>query len=223
MVFLHEKLNMVKHFSFLIFCLFCTWLPALTQSVQLPAPDTTGGAPLMKVLDERQSQRDFIDSAMSSQQISDLLWAAYGINRPESGKRTAPSAMNKQEFDIYLADKNGIYVWTADSNNLQLVVAGDYRGKMGKQGFVAKASLVLVFVADYDRMGKMSDEEKDFYSAADCGYISQNVYLYAASAGLSTVVLGYIDREKMKELLKLGENQHVIFSQPVGYGAQPAQ
>ncbi|OFY09672.1 MAG: hypothetical protein A2W93_07415 [Bacteroidetes bacterium GWF2_43_63] len=191
---------------------------AQSQSViQLPAPVKTGGKPLMEVLNERISGREFLDSAMSEQQISNLLWAAYGINRSESGKRTAPSARNMQEFDIYLAQKKAIYSWKSDSNQLVLLKAGDFRGRIGRQAFVASASLVLIFVADYDRMGKMEDATKDFYSAADCGYISQNVYLFAASENLSTVVLGSVERESVALLLGLKESQKIVFAQPVGF------
>ena len=97
------------------------------------------------------------------------------------------------------------------------MLTGDYRAAMGKQNFVKEAAGVMVFVADYSKMGKMSDEDKDFYSAADCGYISQNVYLFAASQGLSTVVLGWIDREEMHKLLQLEMHQKIIFSQAIGY------
>jgi len=171
----------------------------------------------MTTLGERQTTREYRDSSMSTQQISNLLWAAYGINRVEDGKRTVPSARNKQEFDIYLVDKNGIFIYLADSNSLVRVDSGDYRQHMGKQEFAGEASLVLVYVADYSRMGNISSDDKDFYSAADCGFISQNVYLFAASEGLGTVVLGYIDRGTMSTILKLNENQKIIFSQPVGF------
>lgn len=190
----------------------------MSQSViQLPKPVTTGGKPLMDALNERISGREFLDSAMSEQQISNLLWAAYGINRSESGKRTAPSARNMQEFDIYLSLKKGIYCWKSDSNQLELIKEGDFRGRIGRQAFVASASLVLIFVADYDRMGEMEDVKKDFYSAADCGYISQNVYLFAASENLSTVVLGSVERDSVGLLLGLKESQKMVFAQPVGF------
>lgn len=202
---------------FLLLTLTCSFV-VKAQNVFLPKPDTLGGMTLMKALNERASSRDFIDSSLTPKQTSSLLWAAFGINRKESGKRTAPTAMNCQEFDIYLADKNGIYVYQPDSNMLKLVVSGDFRLEMGKQAFVKKASLVLIFVADYSKMKNMSQEDKDFYSAADCGFISQNVYLFSASESLSTVVLGWIDREKMSQRLKLNETQKIIFSQPVGFG-----
>ncbi|MPL98039.1 hypothetical protein SDC9_44237 [bioreactor metagenome] len=191
----------------------------MSQNIVLPDPVTTGGKPLMDALNERRSGREFADSAMSDQLISNLLWAAYGINRPETGKRTAPSARNMQEFDIYVVMKSGAYLWKSDSNNLELIQSGDLRRDMGKQDFAGEASLVLVFVADYSTMGDMELSKKDMYSAVDCGYISQNVYLFAASENLNTVVLGSIDREHIVSVLGLSESQKVIFTQPVGFPA----
>lgn len=188
------------------------------QDIELPVPDSLGGKPLMEALNERATKRDFVDSALTLKQKSSLLWAAFGINRNENGKRTAPTAMNCQEFDIYLADEIGVYLYLPDSNKLKLVLSGDYRVAMGKQSFVKNASCILIFVADYSKMKNMSDEDKDFYSAADCGFISQNVYLFAASESLSTVVLGAIDREEILRLLKLEKSHKVIFTQPVGKG-----
>jgi len=184
--------------------------------IQLPKPVTTGGKPLMEALSERHSGRTFSDTLMPSQQLSNLLWAAYGFNRPEEQRRTVPSARNVQEFDLYVAQKSGVYLWKSDSNQLVLIKGGDLRGRFGRQTFVASASVVLIFVADYDRMSKMEEDTKDFYSAADCGYISQNVYLFAASENLNSVVLGSIDRETIAVLLGLKESQKVIFTQPVG-------
>lgn len=171
----------------------------------------------MDALSLRQTQRDFNESSLELQQISDLLWAAYGINRPENGKRTAPSAMNKQEFDVYVILKLGAFLYIPEDLFLLPIAKGDLRKHMGKQDFIANAAVVLVYVADYKRMGKMSDEDKVFYSAVDCGYISQNVYLFCASQGLKTVVLGYIDREQIANYLLLNENQHVILTQAIGY------
>ena len=195
-----------------------TVFSASAQSViNLPIPITTGGKPLMDALSERHSDREFLDSTMSYQQISNLLWAAYGVNRAESGKRTVPSARNMQEFDIYLALKQGLYRWISANNQLELIKAGDFRGRIGRQSFVASASLILIYVADYDRMEKMDETTKDFYSAADCGHICQNVYLFAASENLSTVVIGSVERESVALLLNLKATQKVILAQPVGF------
>lgn len=185
--------------------------------IQLPKPRIEGGKPLMEALKERKSVRAFSSKELSQQQLSDLLWAANGVNRPQTGHRTAPSARNSQEIDIYVALPTGAYLYNARSNMLEPVVAGDVRGRMGRQQFVKDAPVVLVFVADYSRMGNMSEADKAFYAATDTGYVSQNVYLFCASEGLATVVLGSIDRNAITEALKLRPDQKPVLSQPVGY------
>lgn len=208
----------MKHILLLTFFAIMSVNPGFCQdTIKLPKPITTGGKGLMDALLLRQTQRDFIESSLEPQQMSNLLWAAYGINRSESGKRTAPSAMNRQEFDLYVVQKSGAFLFSPENNFLIPVAKGDLRKYMGKQDFVAMAACVLVYVADFDRMGRMSDEDKVFYSAVDCGYISQNVYLFCASEELKTVVLGYIDREQIAKYLLLKESQHIILTQPVGY------
>lgn len=187
------------------------------KTVNLLPPQKEGGKPLMQALNERKTSREFeANKKLTDQQLSNLLWAAFGVNRPD-GKRTAPTAMNKQETDVYAVLDKGIFVYNADKNTLEPVAAGDFRAKMGKQDFVASASVVLVFVADYDKMNG-DDKTKDFYSAVDVGYISQNVYLFAASENMNSVVLGWIDRDAMVPVLKLKKNQKIILSQCVGFG-----
>ncbi|HOH83840.1 MAG TPA: SagB/ThcOx family dehydrogenase, partial [Bacteroidales bacterium] len=163
------------------------------KEIILPVANTEGGKPFMETLKDRHTTRSFSEEKLSDQQLSNLLWAAFGINRPESGKRTAPSAMNNQETDIYVCLSSGVFLYDAKKHSLILVVEEDYRKNMGRQDFVASAPVILLFVADYSKMGeKVSAEKKDFYSAVDVGYISQNVYLYCASENLGTVVLGSV-------------------------------
>lgn len=185
--------------------------------IELPAPDTAGGLPLMKALSLRSTSREFSERELPVQVISDLLWAASGINRPESGKRTAPTARNRQEIDIYVATAKGLYLYDPKAHALEPVLAGDIRALTGRQDFVATAPVNLVYVADYSRMGDGPMEMKKFYGATDTGFIGQNVYLYCASAGLVTVVRGSVDRDALAEAMGLGENQAVILAQTVGY------
>jgi hypothetical protein len=187
------------------------------QVVKMPQPRISGGKPLMEALNDRKTGRDFSDKKLNEQMLSDLLWAAFGINRPNEGKRTAPSAVNWQETILYVCLANGTYTYNAKDNCLDPVISGDYRNKMGIQTFAGEAAVVLVFVADHSKMGDASKEDKDFYSTVDVGYISQNVYLFCASEGLSTVALGYINREDMSQILKLSKDQKIILSQCVGY------
>jgi SagB-type dehydrogenase family enzyme len=192
-------------------------LSAALEPVPLPEPETDGGRPLMQTLNDRQTSRSYSPGALPEQVLSNLLWAAFGINRPESGKRTAPSAVNWQEIDIYVALEPGLYLYDAEGNILQPVLAEDIRSATGQQAFVKEAPVNLVFVADYSRMGKASKKDKDFYSAADTGFISQNVYLFCASEGLATVVRGLIDREALAEKMGLRSDQRIILAQTVGY------
>lgn len=188
------------------------------KEIQLPPPKMTGGMPLMEALKQRQTLRAFDTLPLAPQTLSDLLWAAFGINRPESGKRTAPSASNNQEIDIYVCLPQGTFLYNARGNCLTPVLREDVRRACGMQEFVGSAPVVLVYVADEARMGaRMSAEAKSFYAAADTGFISQNVYLFCASEGLATVVIGLVDKAKLAQTLKLRPEQKVILTQPVGY------
>ncbi len=184
---------------------------------ELREPEMRGGMPLLEAFGQRESSRNFSDKAFDDQDLSNLLWAAFGISRPESGKRTAPSALNRQEMDIYVVMKDGWYLYEPQEHALIKKGNEDLREYTGLQDFVKTAPLNLVFVSDYNKLGDMDDESKFANSMASTGFISQNVYLYCASAGLATVVRGYIDRDKMREVFKLDDNQHIILSQTVGY------
>jgi SagB-type dehydrogenase family enzyme len=186
------------------------------EKIQLPPVQKSGGMSLMEALEKRQSQRSYSEKELTDQQISNLLWAAYGINRP-NGFRTAPSARSFNEFDIYIIKPEGWYLYDAEEHSLLKMGEEDLREYAGTQGFVKDAPVNLIFVADFDRMTNADDDFRRFYSATDVGYISQNVYLYCASEGLATIVRGQIDKTKAKEVLRLGENQHVILAQTVGY------
>jgi SagB-type dehydrogenase family enzyme len=186
------------------------------KEIKLVAPQTEGGMPLMQALKERRTQRAFSPEQLPEQVMSNLLWAACGVNRPD-GKRTAPTAMNKQEIDVYVAMKEGLYLYDAGSHSLKPVLKKDLREATGKQSFVADAPVNLVFVADYSKMGGGPDEMKDFYAATDTGFVSQNAYLYCASEGLATVVRGYVDKEMLAKQMQLRSDQRVILAQTVGY------
>ena len=146
-----------------------------------------------------------------------MLWAAWGVNRADSGKRTAPSASNMQEIDIYVATADGLYLYNAQEQKLNPVFSEDIRAETGKQGFVKDAAVNLIFVADCSKMGNRSKEDMRFISGADTGYISQNVYLYCASEGLVTVVRGLVDKPALAKVMKLRPNQMVVLAQSVGY------
>lgn len=183
--------------------------------IVLPAPVRIGGLPLMEALAARHSSREFAPDALPPDTLANLLWAAYGWNRTDGG-RTAPSALNAQEIDIYLALPQGAYRYDAAANTLELVAAGDLRRITGYQDFVDEAALDLVYVADHTRMRMVPVAQRTSYASVATGAIAQNVYLYCASAGLETVLRAWIDRGALAEALGLSHDQEVLLSQTVG-------
>ena len=190
---------------------------AAEEVVDLPAPDTKGGKPLMAALEMRRTSRSFSSKKLPIQVLSNLLWAATGVNRPDSGKLTAPTAVNWQEIIVYVAKADGLFLYNPHKHVLELILAEDIREQVGMQPFTQKAPVGLIYVADFSRMGTATDEQKLFYSATDTGFVSQNVYLFCASAGLSTVVLGMVDKSVLARKMGLSKEQHIILTQPVGY------
>lgn len=185
--------------------------------IQLPPPQMEIGKPLMQALKLRQSSRSFDTKPLPLQELSNLLWAADGINRPESGKRTAPSAMNWQEVDIYVFIAEGTFLYNAKTHSLNPLTAKDLRDKTGKQSFVKDAPLNLVYIADEKRTSRACDEDRVRWTAAGVGFIAQNVYLYCASQGLAVVVRGMVDRDTLTKELQLRPEQKIILAQTVGY------
>ncbi|MDO8733812.1 MAG: SagB/ThcOx family dehydrogenase [Elusimicrobiota bacterium] len=187
------------------------------KMIKLLAPQTDIGKPLMQVLKNRQSTREFSKEKLPLQTLSNLLWAAFGINRPVSGGRTAPSALNMQEIDVYAAMSDGLYLYDAKQNVLRCILTEDIRVLTGKQPFVKDAPLTLIFVADLSKMSKSDSQKIDYYSSADAAFISQNVYLFCASEGLATGVRDLVDKPVLEKAMKLRKDQKVIFAQTVGY------
>ncbi len=187
------------------------------KAVPLMSFQMDTGRPLLHVLKERKSSRAFSPRILPKRVLSNLLWAANGINRPASGGRTAPSAMNQHEIDIYVATAEGLYLFDANGRQLRPVLKRDIRALTGGQAYVQDAPVNLVFVADFTRMSLTPVQDRDFYAAADTGFISQNIYLYCASEGLATVIRGSIDRATLAEAMKLGPDQKIILAQSVGY------
>jgi len=187
------------------------------KPIKLLKPRMEGGKPLMQALSERKSTREYDTKELPLQVLSDMLWAACGINRPESGLRTNPTAKNMQEIDLYVALKDGIYLYDFKENVLLPVISGDRRADTGSQPFVKEAPVNLIFVADYAKMGGMDKAGMDLYAATDTGNISQNVYLFCASEGLATVVRGWVDRASLAKVMGLPPAKKVILTQTVGY------
>lgn len=184
----------------------------------LPPAQTVGGLPLMQALAQRHSSREFSPEALAPQELADLLWAAAGINRSEDGGRTAPSAMNSQEVDVYVALPQGLYRYEPQPHLLQLMKAEDVRRVTGYQDFVDNAPLDLVYVADHSRMKTVPAAMRESYASAAAGAMAQNVYLYCASAGLAAVVRAWFDRHALSEAMGLTPDQQILLTQTVGRG-----
>lgn len=187
-----------------------------TASISLPPPTKHGGLPLMEALARRHSSRDFADTPLPLPLLSDLLWSAYGMNRSDGG-RTAPSALNAQEIDVFVALPSGAYLYDAAAHQLRLVAASDLRSVTGYQDFVDSAPLDLVYVADHSRMALVPVAQREPYASTTAGAIAQNVYLFAASNDLATVIRAWIDRAAIADALGLTHDQQVLLSQTIGY------
>jgi nitroreductase len=222
---LQLKINKMKNKLFFLF--FISFLYAemtseviTAQNIALPAPDRTGGKPLMQALNERQSIRTFTKDSLTQQQLSDLLWAGWGINRADQKKRTAPSSRNVQEMDVYVALPGGLYLYDAESNILKQINGKDLRKFCGTQAFVAEAALNLVYVADMGKLGKKEGDvikESDLLASwANTAFIAQNVYLYCASENLGCVIRSSVPKDKLAPEMGLRSNQVIILSQTVG-------
>jgi SagB-type dehydrogenase family enzyme len=171
--------------------------------------------PLQSALSARKTTRELDSRPLPPQLLGDLLWSAFGINRTNSGHRTAPSAMNSQEIEMYVALAEGLYRYDAPTHRLLGVAKGDFRGKVSAAEYSAKAAAVLIYVAELPKLAKARPELRPFYAGIDTGCIVQNVYLYCASAGLGTVVFD-LDRPPLAKAMGLAEGQEVIMAQGVG-------
>ena len=189
------------------------------KSIKLPEPQMDGGKPLMQALKNRKTERAFSAKKLSEPVLSNLLWAAWGVSRPESGKRTAPSAMNKQEVDVYVTTADGTYLYDAKAHELKQILGEDLRAATGGEEFVTTAPVNLVYVRDLTRSVR-DEEDAAFYAAITTGAIVQNVYLFCASEDLATVVRVVPDGPALAKAVGLRDDQRVLIAQTVGYPAE---
>ena len=203
----------MKTFRILFISLFTASL-LVGQTLELPAPQKTGGMPLMEALSKRVTVRSFDTTDISMQQLSGLLWASFGVSRPD-GRRTAPSANNKQEVDIYVLLRNGAYLYDAQNNALVRVSPEDLRSQAADKQF-ADAPVQLIFIADLSKRGDNTEEGKMRMAYIDCGYISQNTYLYCASEGLVTGARATVNRDPLVSKLRLTSDQRILLAHSVG-------
>ena len=187
-----------------------------TTTVTLPSPTLSGGMPLIAALSGRRSQREFSAEPLPAQTLSDLLWAAAGINRHDTGGRTAPSAMNAQEVLLYVAMPQGLYLYDPAGHALNLAAHGDVRRVTGNQDFVDTAPLDLVYVADHTRLRLVPAAQRRPYAFASAGAMAQNVYLGCASLGLATVIRAWFDRDALSRAMGLDAEHELLLAQTVG-------
>ena len=181
------------------------------KEIKLNAPDKSRGSAVMKALADRQSTREYDTKDLSLQDLSDLLWATVGVNRPD-GKRTAPTAVNAQEIDIYVVRKDGAYLYDATAHSLKPVAKGDFRKAVaGQQEFAGSAPLSLVIVADLEKMGDTH------IAALDAGIAGQNINIFCSAVGLSTVPRASWDKGELEKALKLSDKQRIFLNNPIGY------
>lgn len=209
----------MKKVQLLLVCLVLSAAAfAADKVIKLPKPNLNRSGTVMKALSERQSTREYASKALSLADLSDLLWAANGINRSDSGKRTAPSAMNKQDVDVYVVLPEGTYLYDAKKHQLNQVAEGDHRGAVaGGQAFVKTAPVSLVLVSDISRFGDAKSARNQLMGAMDAGIVSQNISLFCSSANLATVPRASMDFDQLKKVLKLKETQMPMMNHPVGY------
>ncbi len=195
---------------------------AKSEGIALDKPQLDKGMPLMQALKNRKSSRQFSDQKLSKTHLSEILWAADGVNR-DDGKRTAPSAMNKRLVDVYAVIEEGIYLYDPGKHQLMPVAQGDFRKTAGTQPFVHSAPLNLIYVADYDRLTGMprqpEESDKAAWACLEAGHKAQNVYLYCASEGLAAVARAYIEKDKFASAAKLRPGQKILYSQTIGHPA----
>ena len=199
---------------------------AADKVVKLPKPNLNRTGTVMKALSERQSTREYASKALTLADLSDLLWAANGINRSDAGKRTAPSAMNKQDVDVYVILSEGSYLYDAKNHQLnlrvrrqrQMCIRDSYRGAVaGGQAFVKTAPVSLVLISDVSRFGDAQKIQNQLMGAMDAGIVSQNISIFCSAAKLATVPRASMDAAQLKKVLKLKDSQIPMMNHPVGY------
>ena len=191
---------------------------AADKVIRLPKPNLNRNSEVMEAFANRHSTREYAAKALTLTDLSDLLWAANGINRPEEGKRTAPSAMNKQDVDVYVVLPEGTYLYDAKAHQLNLVAEGDHRGAVaGGQAFVKSAPVSLLLVSDLSRLGDAKNTHTQLMGAVDAGIVSQNISIFCSAAKLATVPRASMDTAKLKSVLKLTDTQLPLMNHPVGY------
>lgn len=187
-------------------------------TIALCTPRTSGGTTVLEAFAHRQSTRTYSPKLLSDQELADVLWAANGINRPESQKRTAPSALNYQDVDVYVCLEKGAYRYDAPSNTLELIIQEDLRPWVANgQDFAASAPVVVVLTSDLSKMKGGPTEANRLIGAMDAGIVSQNISLACAGLGLATVPRATMDKAQLAKKLRLKDSQILLLNHPIGH------
>jgi len=191
---------------------------AQEKTIKLNPPEIEKGLPVMKALQLRASASEFDTSKLNLQDISNLLWAANGINRPESKKRTAPSARNVKDIDVYICTEDGVFLYEPGNHSIILIREGDYRLIVSNtQPNMAKAPLFCILVSDYSRFPASTDSNKNFWATADAGIVSQNISIFCSGMNFHTRPRAQMDHKKLRDVLKLKDSQRLILNHPISY------
>ncbi len=202
--------------SFFLTASACAQVQDFT-GIKLNPPDKSRNFSLMNALNLRASVRNWAKKEIDKQDLSDLLWAANGINRTEKSLRTAPSAHNAKDIDLFVFTEEGVYLYNPEKHSLTPIKKGDFRSQIGKQNYVTDAPLSLILVSDIKRFKKADKKLCLNWSALDAGMISQNISLFCASANMGTVPRTFFDEDKIRKVLELSPSQYIMLHHPVGY------
>jgi hypothetical protein len=203
------------------------------ETIKLNEPNKKRGSTFMEALSVKASALEWSDDDLSLQDLSDLLWAANGVNRPDENKRTASSAQNAHDVDIYLFMKDGVYLYDADDHVLKPVLVGDFRSQImmtppprpkdaggpppPPPPPPSNPPIQIILVSDVSRFRFGPPELKPEWGAIDAGIVSQNISLFCAATGIKTRPRASVEVGRVKDLLGLAETQHVLLNHPVGY------
>ncbi|MBQ3689506.1 MAG: nitroreductase family protein [Bacteroidales bacterium] len=208
---------MKKIFLTTCFVLATTLFSMAQDIVKLPEPDKNVSMTLYQALQQRKSVREYSGKEIDDMKLSQLLWAAVGINRPD-GHLTAPTAINAQDITVYVCRKDGAWLYVAKDNALKKVSSKDLRKAVAaNQSFAADAPLCLVIVSDNEKFHGGSTNGPTISGAIDAGYVSQNIDLACEALGLATVPRASMEKETLKKELNLTDSQNPILNHPIGY------
>jgi SagB-type dehydrogenase family enzyme len=195
----------------------------MNDFIKLPEPQKDLTFPLMKAIEKRRTKRKWKKDSLSQQEISNVLWVACGKTMEESkrskSRRTVPSSRNSQTIKVYVATDKGLFNYNENSHGLHLIKSDDIREELTNQKMMKDMPLGLVYVSDFSKLKGYvgtDNNRKLFVAGTETGFISQNVYLYCASAGLNTAVIGLVNRDKLHATMGLVDNEKVIFTQAIG-------